>query len=63
MKFFRPKKETNNNAIKNIRNFNRLKKENEVIKDRICRNIRNLFEQEKEGYYKSVRVVNFWSRS
>ena len=63
MKFFRPKKETNNNAIKNIRNFNRLKKENEVIKDRIRRNIRNLFEQEKEGYYKSVRVVNFWSRS
>ena len=63
MKFFRPKKETNNNAIKTIRNFNRLKKENEVIKDRIRRNIRNLFEQEKEGYYKSVRVVNFWSRS
>ena len=63
MKFFTPKKETNNNAIKNIRNFNRLKKENEVIKDRIHRNIRNLFEQEKEGYYKLVRVVNFWSRS
>ena len=29
----------------------------------IIRHIRNFFEQEKEDYYKSVRVGNFWSRN
>ena len=32
--------------INNIRNPFKLKKENEAIKDRIIRDIRNLFEQE-----------------
>ena len=40
-----------------------MKKENEAIKDRIIRDIKNLFEQEKEDYYKQVRVANFWSRN
>ena len=38
-----------------------MKKENETVKDRIIRDIRNLFEQEKEDYYKPVRVGYFWS--
>ena len=38
------KKETNDAAIKDIRNPFRLKKENRVVKDRILTDIRNLFE-------------------
>ena len=30
---------------------------------RIIRYIRNLFEQEKEDYYKPVRVGKFWSKN
>ena len=46
-------------AIKDIRNRFTLGKENKVIKDRILRNIRNLFEhEEEENYYKSARVSN-----
>ena len=41
---FRQKKEVDDNIIKNIRNPFRLKKENEAIKDRITREISNLFE-------------------
>ena len=38
-----------------------MKKENEEIKDRIITDIKNLFEmEEKEGYYKPVRVGNFY---
>ena len=38
------------------------KKENEAIKDRIIRDIRNLFQhEEKKNYYKPVRVAIFWS--
>ena len=33
------------------------------MKDGIIRDIMNLFEQEKEDYYKPVRVVNFWSKN
>ena len=40
-----------------------MKKENEAIKDRIIKDMRNLFEQEKEDYYKPIRVCNFWSRN
>ena len=38
-----------------------MKKENEVIKGRIVRDFRNLFENEKEDYCKPVRVGNLWS--
>ena len=34
-----------------------------VIKDRILKDIRNLFEHEEEDYYKPVRVGNFWSNN
>ena len=37
-------KEIDNIAIKDIRNVFRLKKEHETIKDRVIRDIRNLFE-------------------
>ena len=50
-----------NNMTKNITNLYRLKKENELIKDRIIRDIKNLLEQEEEDYYKPVRVDNFYS--
>ena len=56
---FRLKKE--NESIKDIINLFRLKKENGAIKGRMIRDIRNLFEQENEDCYKSVRVGNFWS--
>ena len=39
----------------------RPKKENKAIKDRLIRDIRNLFEHEEEDYYKPVRICNFWS--
>ena len=41
----------------------RLKKENKAIKDRITRDIRNIFEHEEDDYYKHVRVGNFRSNS
>ena len=48
----RLKKERDDAAIKDIRNLFRLKKENEAIKCRVIRDIRNLFEHdEKEDYY------------
>ena len=58
------------NIIKYIRNLFILKKdirklrqekETKAIKDRILRDIKNLFEYEKEeNYHKPVRVSNFW---
>ena len=38
-----------------------MKKEYEAIKDRLISDNRNLFEQKKEDYYRSVRLRNFWS--
>ena len=43
-------------------NLSKLTKENAAIKDRIIRNIRKLFEHE-QGYYKPVRVGNFWNNN
>ena len=34
---------------------------NSIIRDRIIWDIRILFEQEKEDYYKPKRVSNFWN--
>ena len=51
-------------AINNIRNLFRNEKDSNAIKDKILRGIKNLFEhEEKENYYKPVRVSNFWSNS
>ena len=48
-------------SFKDIRNLSRLKKEVWEIKDMVLRNIKNLFEyeKEKENYYKPVRVNDF----
>ena len=40
-----------------------LKKENEVTKDRVIRDIENLFENEEEDFCKPVRVDDFWSNN
>ena len=42
--------------MKGVRNLFRLEKETRAIKDKILRDIKNLFEYEEE-----VRVSNFWS--
>ena len=33
------------------------------MKERVIRDIRNLFENEEEDYYKPVQVGNFWSNN
>ena len=55
---FRLKKEQNNAGIKDIRNLFKLNKWVKGIKDIVLRNIKNLFENEKEeeNLYKPVRV-------
>ena len=60
---FTLKTEPNYTAIKGIRNLFRLEKETKAIKDRIFRDIKNIFEHEEENYYKPVRVSNFWSNN
>ena len=61
MENLRPEKE---NIIKDVRNLLRLEKGTKAIKDRILRDINNLFEhKEEENYYKPVRVSNFWSNN
>ena len=42
--------------LKIQKNIFKLTKENEANKNRIIKDIRNLFEHEEEGYYKPVRV-------
>ena len=46
--FLRLKEELNYNACKDIRNLSRQEKETKAIKDRILRDIKNLFEHGKE---------------
>ena len=47
------------NIIKNIRNLFRLEKETKGIKNRLLRDIKNLF----QDYYKPVTVNNSWSNN
>ena len=49
--------------LKKYKNLFRLEKETKAIKDRILRDIKNLFQHEEENYYKPVRVSNFWGKS
>ena len=42
-----------------IRNYFKLKKGNEAIKNKIIKDIKKPFEHEKEDYYKPVRLYNF----
>ena len=59
----RIQKQSEDNIIKNIRLFFfKLKKENKGMKDYIIRDNKTLFEQ-KEDYYKPVRVGNFWNNN
>ena len=51
---FRLKKEHNLTAIKGIRNLFRQDKETKAIKDRILRDIKNIFEHEK----KKKNIIN-----
>ena len=61
---FRLKKERNYTAIKDIRNLFRLEKETKAIKNRIFRDIKNLFgHREEENHYKPVRTSSFWSNN
>ena len=55
--------EIDDTTVKDITNRFRLKKENEAIKNKIIRDIRNLFEHEEDDYYKSLRVGNFWTNN
>ena len=55
------KKETNDAAIKGVRNFFRLKNKNKAIKYRILWDISNLFQRDKADYYKPLKVNNFWN--
>ena len=58
---FKLKKERSDTTIQDLKFFFRLKKENEEIKDRIVRDVRNLFEhKEEQNYLKSVKLINFW---
>ena len=61
---FRLKKELNYTAIKDVRSLFRQKKETKAIKDRILRDIKNLFEHiEKGTFYNPVTISNFWSKT
>ena len=59
----------NNKKFKSLRRYNRRYKKSfwtkktKAIKDRILRDIKNLFEHKEEIYYKPVRVNNFWSNN
>ena len=57
-------KELNYAAITNIINFFTRERETKASKNRILRDITNVFEhKEEENYYKPVRVKNFWSNN
>ena len=60
---FRQKKKLNYTAIEDIRNLFRQEKKPKAIK--VLRGIENIseHEEEKENYYKPVRVSNFWSNN
>ena len=55
---FRLKAELNYTAINDTRNISRLEKETKAIKDKVLRDIKNLFEHEEENYHKPIRVRN-----
>ena len=58
------KKQSEENIIKSIRRFHKLKKENEAIKAKLVRDIRALFKQEEESnYFKPIRVDDFWNNN
>ena len=57
---FRLKMEINYSVIRYITNLYWLEKETKAMKDRILRDIKNLFEhREERNYYKALKVSNF----
>ena len=52
------KKESNPRKIREKKEIN-----NRLIKDRIIRDIRTLFEQQEENYHKPKRVSNSWNNN
>ena len=60
---FKNTNQSEDNIIINIRNLFKLKKENKATKDRTIRDIKTLFEQQEEDFYKPVRVRNFWNNN
>ena len=51
------------NIVKDIRNLFRLEKKTKAIKNRMLRDIENLFEHEEKDYYKPLIVRNFRSNN
>ena len=46
---------------KKERNYRKKEFNSRLIKDRIIRDIRTLFEQQEEDYYKPKRLINLWN--
>ena len=59
--FIQNKKEIGDITVKDIRNFFRLKNDDEAIKCRLYRDIRKILEHEED--YCTVRVGNFWTNN
>ena len=57
-------KDLNYNTVKDIGNLATLEKGSKAIKDRILRDLKNLFgHEEEENHYKLLRLRNFWSNN
>ena len=56
-------KESQDEVIKNIRNLFKLKIKKRTTKHKIIRDTKTFFQQQEEGYYKPVRVGNFWNNN
>ena len=51
----------NRRKKKKERNYRKKEFNSRLIKDRIIREIRTLFEQQEEDYYKPKRLINLWN--
>ena len=49
--------------LKKKKKIEKEKQNERIIKDRIIRDIRTLFEQQEEDYYEPKRVSNFWNNN
>ena len=57
------RKKIDGTLIKDISNLFWLKKEKEAIRNKIIRDIRNIFEHEEENFGKPEKVDTFWSNN
>ena len=51
----------NRRKKKKERNYRKKEFNSRLIKDRIIRDIRTLFEQQEEDHYKPKRLINLWN--